>query len=893
VCALVTGCDSFEDIRPGKCGNNIVEPARGEDCDHFDRAGMACRSENVGDPLECRFDCRLRAPDGSLAANAAIDPGMCSAGWTCGLDGVCRSSSGGFETVGIPLQESAIGLIPGDFNGDTHVDVLSVGTAGISVHFLDQGGAYAQSVHVPISNAQPAVGDLSGDGIDDFTMSTSVGLGVQRGQTSRDLEPVAFPIFVVPDVDGLRLFPVVLPAVLGEEEGVALFAIAKVGDTWALTHAGVPGFRTLTSKTITHTVVGPTASTLPCDKIAVAFANPASIEIHAPCDEFGNPASPGAQPSGFPQIVKLASEGFTPRRFFFRDRNADGVLDLVISAVTQDDPPTYEIEVALGDFSGNYGPPSPIPTKSELLAIGDLDGNAEPDFVFGDGVYLKGGAKEYVVKNEGERWTEAVIADLDLNNQLDVIAASDRRPNLDFLSSYDVNPGSDPPPTFTRFLIPTLGGAELLTTGNFDGDLLPDVAFSEVPLSPIGGKRKERELAVAFGALFATPAAPSRFGRFDEGIEQILPTYLPYDGVDASLELGVVALRRSRKDSPKTEATVHIFQGNSERLLQAAKIISDLPDNTPPGVVDTRYEPVRSFIGSFDLQASSTDQSDDLAVIAFSKKKELSNKPFFLLGKVEGDVRASFDGVNKLAALPELDPSPVARLLIEGVVVKDLVKDNLSDELVLSLPVETDGLLGSSLHRAVPDSSGWKLTTLHEAEPSVVYVGLRAADIDRDTLVDIAAMRITFESKDDPNPAYEPVVFWGKGDGELDAPVVLDLSIIEQCDASRPFLPSSLAVLETGLSPEDIVAAKKANLDMQEEDTIADRTKEIILVDPFGAYRITVDRETRTFSAPRCLEGVPGGNVVVAADITSDGIEDLLVAAPGSTYLIKGIARRP
>jgi len=849
-----------------------------------------------GDALACRFDCRLMIND-KVVTDGRRDPERCADGWTCGLDGVCRASRGSFEPVGIPLQESAVGIIPGDFDGDTHVDVLSVGTAEISVHFLDEGGVHARSVHVPGSNVQPAVGDLSGDGIDDFTMSTSIGLGVQRGQISRELEPVVFSVFEFQKLDGLRLLPVVLPEFLGIKRS-EIFFLAKIDEQWALTRPGATPLA-LTAKTLTHAVVSPAAPTaLPCDKIALAFAEPPRVEVHAACDPLGIAANPTAQPPGFPRIVNLTSPGFTPRRFFFQDRNADGLLDLVISAAKGEPPTAFEVEVAFANSDGSYAPAFPISINSELLAVGDLDKNIDADVVLGDGLYLDWwkGMSTPDVQNKGEQWTEAVMVDLDLNGQLDVVAASDRRPNLDFLSGYDLDPKSDPPPVFTRFTIPTVGGAERLTIGNFDGDLLPDVAFAEVPLSLVGGKRKERALTVAFGEPFSTPVATAHFGRFDHGIEQMLPMYLPFDGVDSSLELGVVALHPSASDSAKTDAAVSILQGNSERLLQAAKIISDRPEDASADdwLAATRYETARSFVGSFDVKASSIDKSADLAVIAFSPKKELSNKPSLLLGTVEGDVRASFAPVSKEANLPELDASPVARLLIEGVVVKDLVKGNTVDELVLSLPVKTSGLLGSSLYRAMPNGTGWELTELHKAEPSVVYVGLRAADIDRDELVDIAAMRVTFESPDDANPTYEPVIFWGEGSGGLQAPVAPDLAKVKLCSPMRPFLPVSLAVLETGVSPEDIAAARVLNPDIREDDdAIEDHAREIVVVDPFGAYRITVEPKTRVFSAPDCLKDVPGGNVVVAADITGDGVEDLVVAAPGSTYLVKGLTRRP
>src|SRR5947209_8005601 len=81
--ALAISCSTFPALTSGTCGNGVVEPDNGEDCDTFaTSSGAACRAPGVVGA--CRFDCSA-STDSTHA---------CPRGFGCGHDGICRTGSG-------------------------------------------------------------------------------------------------------------------------------------------------------------------------------------------------------------------------------------------------------------------------------------------------------------------------------------------------------------------------------------------------------------------------------------------------------------------------------------------------------------------------------------------------------------------------------------------------------------------------------------------------------------------------------------------------------------------------------------------------------------------------------------------------------------------------------
>jgi hypothetical protein len=92
------GCADLQIISADECGNDVVEPALGENCDGEADCG----------PPGTEHACRIVCTPGPAA--------VCREGYTCGLDGVCRSPSGAFETLSVTATTTTLDLFAGDVN---------------------------------------------------------------------------------------------------------------------------------------------------------------------------------------------------------------------------------------------------------------------------------------------------------------------------------------------------------------------------------------------------------------------------------------------------------------------------------------------------------------------------------------------------------------------------------------------------------------------------------------------------------------------------------------------------------------------------------------------------------------------------------------------------------
>src|SRR5262249_46204750 len=72
------GCADLPPISVGVCGNGVVEPTSGEDCDGTGKDGATCGEP--GTTHECRYMCQDK-------------DAKCPASYSCGLDGLCRTQS--------------------------------------------------------------------------------------------------------------------------------------------------------------------------------------------------------------------------------------------------------------------------------------------------------------------------------------------------------------------------------------------------------------------------------------------------------------------------------------------------------------------------------------------------------------------------------------------------------------------------------------------------------------------------------------------------------------------------------------------------------------------------------------------------------------------------------
>jgi hypothetical protein len=139
------------------------------------------------------------------------------------------------------------------------------------------------------------------------------------------------------------------------------------------------------------------------------------------------------------------------------------------------------------------------------LRIGHLDGDAVPDIVTPDGVWLsQAGAAPCdlgaaTVAPLGKLWTEAAIADF-TGDGLDDLVVGTAAAEIEFY-------GNGGGAVLSHAVIATIAPVESFEVGDYDGNGLADLAF----LEESGGQMGDA-LSVVFGRPYASPSAPLRLG---------------------------------------------------------------------------------------------------------------------------------------------------------------------------------------------------------------------------------------------------------------------------------------------------------------------------------------------------------------------------------------------
>src|SRR5207248_1361141 len=158
------------------CGNGVVEPDQGEDCDRSSADCGAPASANA-----CRLLC------GASIAGAP----MCPAGAACGNDGVCHAPSGEL-TVSASRAWTSRHLLVGDTTGDHYPELIGVGDNQLEVLLGGAGGGFSSSVLIPnlaVRDA-PRAADVNGDGVSDVIIPVGIGLYTLVGNATTTLQPI-------------------------------------------------------------------------------------------------------------------------------------------------------------------------------------------------------------------------------------------------------------------------------------------------------------------------------------------------------------------------------------------------------------------------------------------------------------------------------------------------------------------------------------------------------------------------------------------------------------------------------------------------------------------------------------------------------------------------------
>lgn len=560
------GCAKLGPIKDDVCGNYVVDAD--EDCDNHAPPGATCGVP--GSAHECRFIC----------ASSIV----CPTGYGCGLDGVCRRAPPTDQESMIPFGDP----IPfpllqqveaADFDGDGAAELVVFESADAlgrrSVRLYSPRGNPPFPVPLPVPMTAAAIDRLAKDTTDDIAFADIGGVLLLRGSEDLHGELSAYPSIVPPEGAQLRTVPLeVLPEKPGDE---LLTFVQAPGNTTVLSHPAFGGDKEEVLAIIPaseESIVGDVKRArfdegLPCTAIAFGLKGQDRAYYFTPCRPSDKGGVEWRTGTGLSSILlpegRTVTEGVLPA-----DVDLDGHVDLLIGG----DHAGLLIAWGKGDgtfvstegVTGAASPFTPAATEGQTpalpLAVADLDKDGQLDYVLSTGVFMgQGAAVKTAYLNAGAPWTAAVVGDMNDNGLVDIAAGSRQSLNIDFLN----NAGKG---VWNPFVLDTDGGVTHLATGDFDGDLVTDLAISELVQV---GDVPESHVEVGFGNLAGPPSALVEMAKLVHVSEmyasELPPPNAAYNvaGTDKVSDLVVT----SKTPTTGTDRTFEL-RGNGSRTLTAS-----------------------------------------------------------------------------------------------------------------------------------------------------------------------------------------------------------------------------------------------------------------------------------------------------------------------------------
>lgn len=835
---LVAACERLPAVPAGQCGNAVVEPD--EDCDSFAPPGVpggSCRPP--GGPGQCRIDCG-RSPAGRRP---------CPAGWGCDAQELCRAPTGEFTEVAPARVAGAWTLLAGDFDGDGRSDVLgrepldALGRTGLRLHYFDDGGLPTASIAFPKQVSSPTLTDVSGDGRADLIFGPLTA-GVLLGQADRSWVPESFDSYNLPDTsirvvaareDAFQDFSAVVA--LATVEGKPTLLIPQRAGL--LRRGTLPGpIEALAGDPVSGDLVE--SATSPCWEIVVAARAATTLVVFDVCtrdaagavvwrtaaQELTVALEPPAPIDGAPQVV---------------DIDGDEHLDVLVGAggrayVAYGDgtrlAPARPMRVMLVDLLSGTEMELDLPAP---LAAGDFTGDGRADFVTGTRFIASLPATAAPLPryraptvNGGAPWTSARVADLNRDGRLDVVAASSRSVGVDFFNG-----------TGGMHLIPSRlssnGPVRHLATGDFDGDLVADLAFLETTAA------SERDgLLVAFGNLSGPPSAPVTVARIAQ-TEQLAVLH----------ELGrsVLLVASARTVAGRKRGQLAVLEGLGDRLPFAPRQLVTLgPDGSLEGA------------SALALTAGSFRGAVQPEVLALSTVSHPADRDwvFWLLPALASldDVAMPLRGKIDPRLLPASGTGDEVVIHAAGVPA-DLNRDR-RDEAVWAMAADELQRCGLLVAGTAPGTNQLTTSTALVVDHPCVRPQVIPVDADADGFLDVALLADGRGAS-----GARLMVLWNDGKGGL-AP-----------DRATPINPP-------GDSPREFTVLRPVPARPLTFAYVTDR-----------AVQLVTSAGGRRFAAPITLTSLPGATGIVAADVDGDEVEDLALAASGKLSIWRAKVKAP
>ena len=514
------------------------------------------------------------------------------------------------------------------------------------------------------------------------------------------------------------------------------------------------------------------------------------------------------------------------------DMNADGHLDVILGAgekqrtfVAYGDGRTLATavpyQVALPN--GDAGPPlSEVPMP---LAAGDVTGDGVVDFVY-DGVLFLSSPSDassmptYEVINVGGTgpWTIARIADLNANGLPDVIVGSNRRPGLTFFNGTGTTV-----PTF--FALPTSRPVQRMVVGDYDGDLIQDVVFTQGSPSD-----SESSVMAAFGAPFGAPLPPVAVARLDD-VEQ-LATFREYT-------INHVAIASSIGAGAARQGALTLLLGSGDRVLTALyELTTFAADNRVIGSQALRVSAGR-FRGA---------GKDDALALAYFERPRNGELEFWLLPSLFGDPVGSPAQLTG-SLPPEVHPVFADSTDVSLALAAADVDGDGRDEALLAMPTQDDEHCALLAYEVFSERVELRYQTVVSEPCARLQLELR--DIDADGRLDV-------------------VWLTGRADGSERR-----LSILWN-DGAGNFAETRRSLIADGaVSPRAFALLPATSL---RPTSVAYATSDVIDLVPLAG------REPGT---PRVIAEIPAADALTAADVNGDGAVDLVAAAQGNLNVLR------
>ncbi len=530
LCVSLLGCAGLEPIALDVCGNEVLEA--GEDCDLL---GASPDSR-----LWCE-DCRYRC-----------DPERdCPNGWGCGADGLCRAPAAELER-GIPVEGfTPVSFGAADVDGDGRADLVGAATSHVEVLRRDGPGTFGTPLLLgaPASNGPIALRAVDSDELVDVLLPTLEGISIWRGQRESAPLQVAAPGFVAP-VPRVWLSRVTHSARPGEDLALALYdlphLVARIvppieSESQLSTFFASP--RRLVDIAGEQLAIGRLHMNSTGDSIVFPFRGESLIEVRTVL-QFGEDLRLSAaetidlgEARACEACATHAHGLIVDRGAKFADVDGDRALDVLVGVIG---PDGYEaVVVARGRGDGSLMAPY-VDTRFEALGSGfetklggphapwplaaaDLNGDGVADYVGAEGIYFASTDSPHALELTASRpslvpWSGAAIADVDGDQQLDVVAFAEA--TIDVLRCGETCTSG----LFAPQQHITDAAVKAVRAGRLRGNAADDVVVLE-------GEVGAQVLSIMASTVDDWPAGPSRQAGFHAVDHLELMRWPRFDGV--------------------------------------------------------------------------------------------------------------------------------------------------------------------------------------------------------------------------------------------------------------------------------------------------------------------------------------------------------------------------